>query len=45
MFQYDISDNMSEQRALMLKGNDNLSEKEVLLPTLFLFSMVFFFAV
>lgn len=35
MFQYDIYDNLSEKGALMLKSNDNLSEKKDLLPTLF----------
>lgn len=35
MFQYDICDNVSEKGALMLKSNDNLSEKKDLLPTLF----------
>lgn len=35
MFQYDIYDNLSEKGALMLKNNDNLSEKKDPLPTLF----------
>ena len=35
MFQYAICDNVSEKGALVLKGNDNLSEKKALLPTLF----------
>lgn len=45
MFQYNICDNVSEKGALMLESNDNLTEKKALLPTLFLFSMAFFFAV
>lgn len=35
MFQYDICDNLSQFEAFVLKDNDNLSEKKVLLPTLF----------
>jgi len=35
MFQCNICDNMSEKEALVLKSNDNLSEKKDLLPTLF----------
>ena len=35
MFQYDIHDNVSQFEAFVLKDNDNLSEKKVLLPTLF----------
>ena len=35
MFQCYIDDNMSENGAFVLKGNDNLSEKKALLPTLF----------
>lgn len=45
MFQYDIHDNVSQFEAFVLEDNDNLSEKKDLLPTLFLFSMAFFFAV
>ena len=45
MFQYVIYDNLSRFEAFVLKDNDNLSEKKALLPTLFLFSMAFFFAV
>lgn len=35
MFQYAICDNVSQFEAFVLKGNDNLSEKKALLPTLF----------
>lgn len=35
MFQYDICDKLSRFEAFVLKDNDNLSEKKVLLPTLF----------
>lgn len=35
MFQYAICDNVSQFEALVLKDNDNLSEKKALLPTLF----------
>ena len=35
MFQYIIYDNLSRFGAFVLKDNDNLSEKKVLLPTLF----------
>lgn len=35
MFQYDICDNLSQFEAFVLKDNDNLSERKVLLPTLF----------
>lgn len=35
MFQYNICDNVSQFEALVLKDNDNLSEKKALLPTLF----------
>ena len=35
MFQYNIYDNLSEKGALVLKSNDNLSEKKDPLPTLF----------
>lgn len=35
MFQYAIRDNVSQFEAFVLKDNDNLSEKKVLLPTLF----------
>ena len=45
MFQYVIYDNLSRFEAFILEDNDNLSERKVLLPTLFLFSMAFFFAV
>lgn len=35
MFQYAICDNLSQFEVFVLKDNDNLSEKKVLLPTLF----------
>lgn len=35
MFQYTICDNLSQFEVLVLKDNDNLSEKKALLPTLF----------
>ena len=35
MFQYNIYDNLAEKGALVLKNNDNLSEKKDPLPTLF----------
>ena len=35
MFQYVICDNVSQFEAFVLEDNDNLSERKVLLPTLF----------
>lgn len=35
MFQYDICDILSQFEAFVLEDNDNLSERKVLLPTLF----------